>query len=227
MNSRCITTVLLGLFAAILLKSVDAGPHPEDHLVPFRPSIFDKLRPLLYKKLLVTQGNYGRMVDFVGDPYRGEFAVSVQCDERPGVDKQCSVTLVKATRNLGALLEENLEKGSLEALEQVAVVRRDASIAPSTALSIRSTWIKFLRDVRPRAPNGPVVMDAERIEFFVGVPTPKKEFGEVPDRYGRSISDLVALGRTLANYCEAPDNVRPHLAAKIERDAKSLIATRK
>lgn len=225
MNSRCIK-VLFGLSAVILIKSVDGSPHPEDHLVPFRPSIFDKLRPLLYKKLLVTQGNYGRMVDFVGDPYRGEFAVSVQCGERPGLDRQCSVTLVKATRNLGALLEENLEKGSLETLEKVGVVRRDASIAPSTASAVRSTWIKFLRDVRRRRPNGSVVMDAERIEFFVGAPTPKRNFGEVPDHYGRSISDLVALGRALARYCEETDSARPQLAAQIELDANTL-ATRK
>jgi hypothetical protein len=222
MNSRFIIAVLIGLSAVMSVKSVDAAPDLEDHLVPFRPSLFDKLRPLLYKKLLLTQGNYGRMVDFVGDPYRGEFAVSVQCDERPGVEKQCSVTLVKVTRNLGAILEENLEKGSLEALEKVSVVRRDASIASSTASAIRSTWIRFLRDVRRRRPNGSVVMDAERIEFFVGAPTPKRNFGEVPDRYGRSISDLVALGRALARYCEETDTSRPQVAAKIESDAKRL-----
>jgi len=222
MNSRFVGAVLFGLSAALLVEFVDAAPDLEDHLVPFRPSIFDKLRPLLYKKLLVTKGNYGRMVEFVGDPYRGEFAVSVQCDEGTGVEKQCSVTLVKATRNLGALLEENLEKGSLDALEKISVVRRDAPIASSTASAIRSTWIKFLRDIRRRRPNGSVVMDAERIEFFVGAPTPTRDFGEVPDHYGQSISNLVELGRALARYCEEAESSRVQMAAKIESDAKRL-----
>lgn len=222
MNSRLICTVLFGLSAAILVKFADAAPDLEDHLVPFRPSIFDKLRPLLYKKLLVTQGDHGRMVEFVGDPYRGEFAVSVQCDERPGVEKRCSVTLVKATRNFGALLEENLEKGSLDALEKIRVVRRDAPIASSTASAIRTTWRKFLRDIRPRRPNESVVMDAERIEFFVGAPTTAKNFGEVPDHYGPSISSLVELGRALARYCEAGKSSRVRMAAMIESDAKRL-----
>lgn len=220
--------IIFGVFStAMVATSLNANPPPEDHLVPYRPSVFDELRPLLYKKLLVTSGNYARMVEFVSNPSRGEFAVSVQCDERPGADKQCSVTLTKAASNLGALIEDNLQKRSLQPLEKVHVVRRDAAIDASTALAIRRTWAKFLRDIRPRRAGGPVVLDGERIEFFFGHPIPKKEFGEVPDRYGESITSLVALGQFLAEYCEASDSMRPRLSAKIQRDAQKLLATRR
>lgn len=222
MNSGCILTALFVLPAAMLVESADASPPPEDYLVPFRPSVYDELRPLLYKKLLVTQGNYGRMVELVGDPRRGEFAVSVQCDEKPGADKQCSVTLTKALSNLGALLEDNLEKGSLEALEKIRVVRKDASIGPSTASAIRATWMKFLDNIRPRRPGGPVVLDGTRIEFFIGSPITKRRFGEVPDRSGESINTLIALGRSLAKYCETGESERARLSKEIEKDARQL-----
>jgi len=222
----CFVVIFFFLLPALTsLARSEAAPRPEDHLVPFRTSIFDEFRPSLYKKLLLTPGNYGRMIEFAGEPNRGEFAVSVQCGEGSGTGNQCAVTLTKAKQNLGSILVEHWGKRPLELIDKVSAVRKDAPIGAATASAIRAAWTKFLRSIRQRRPIGPndsVVVCGERIEFFIGSPTPNRLFGEVPDRSGPSIIALVELGRSLAQYCEAPENQRAMLAAKIELAAKRL-----
>lgn len=224
MKTRSALTFLFLLAALTSLGGLEAAPHPEDHLVPFRTSVFDEFRPSLYRKLLLTPGNCGRMIEFVAGPDRGEFAVSVQCEERSGAANQCSVTLTKAKQNLGSILEENLGKRPLELINRVRAIRKDAPIAPATALAIRSTWTKMLRHVKPRRVDGSVVVDSERIEFCIGPPNPAQLFAEIPEHPGKSVVAFVELGRLLANYCEVPEKQRAELATKIERDSKRLAA---
>lgn len=225
MKTCPVLNFLFVLLALTSLARLEARPRPVDHLVPFRTSVFDEFRPSLYQKLLVTPGNYGRMIEFVDEPDRGEFAVSVQCEERTGAGKQCFVTLTKAKRNLGSILEENLGKHPLELINRVRSTRKDAAIEPATALAIRSAWTKMLRQVKPRREDGSVVVDAERIEFCLGQPNPTELFAQIPERPGKSVAALVELGRLLAKYCEAPENQRPGMAAKIQLDAKRLAAS--
>jgi hypothetical protein len=162
------------------------------------------------------------MIEFVDEPDRGEFAVSVHCEEQSRGGKQCSVTLTKAKQNLGSILEENLGKRPLELINKVRAIRKDAPISPATALAIRSAWTKMLRHVKPRREDGSVVVDAERIEFFIGAPNPPRLFAEIADNPGKSVMALVELGRSLAKYCEVAEPQRADLAAKIELDARRL-----
>ena len=224
MKTRPVLTFLFLLTALTSLVRLQAAPRRVDHLVPFRTSVFDEFRPSLYQKLLVTPGNYGRMIEFVAEPDRGEFAVSVQCEEPSGAGKQCSVTLTKAKQNLGSILEENLGKRPLELVNRVRAIRKDAPITPATASAIRSAWTKMLRHVKPRREDGSVVFDAERIEFCIGFPNPARLFAEIPERPGKSVVAFVELGRLLAKYCEAPESARASMAKNIERDAKRLAA---
>lgn len=224
MKARPAISFLLLLTALTSLARLEAKPRRVDHLVPFETSVFDEFRPSLYQKLLLTPGNYGRMIEFVDEPDRGEFAVSVQCEERSGAGKQCSVTLTKAKQNLGSILEEHYGKRPLELINRVRAIRKDASIAPATASAIRSAWTKMLRNVKPRREDGSVVVDALRIEFCLGPPNPAQLFAEIPVRPGKSVGALVELGRLLAKYCEAPESVRASMEQNIERDAKRLAA---
>lgn len=225
MKTRPALTFLFLLPALMPLARLEARPHPEDHLVPFRTSVFDEFRPSLYQKLLLTPGNYGRMIEFVAEPDRGEFAVSVQCEERSGAGNRCSVTLTKTKQNLGSILEENLGKRPLELINRVRAIRKDAPIEHEAALAIRSAWTKMLRNVKPRRIDGSVVVDCERIEFCIGQPNPMQLFAEIPERPGKSVNALVELGRLLAKYCEVAEHQRADLAAKIELDAKRLAAS--
>lgn len=222
MKTRAVLDCLFMLLALTSLARLEARPRPQDHLVPYRTSVFDEFRSSLYQKLLVTPGNYGRMIEFVDEPDRGEFAVSVQCGERSGAGMQCSVTLTKAKQNLGSILEENLGKRPLELMNRVRAIRKDAPITPATASAIRSAWTKMLRHVKPRREDGSVVVDAERIEFCIGPPNPAQLFAEIPVRPGKSVVALVELGRLLAKYCEAPESVRASMEKNIEHDAKRL-----
>jgi hypothetical protein len=208
--------------ALLSLARVEAARSSEDYLVPFSNSVFDEFRPSLYQKLLLTPGNYGRMIEFVPESDRGEFAVSVQCEERPGAEIQCSVTLTEMKRNLGSILVEHSGKRPLELINRVRATRKDAPITPATALAIRSAWTKMLRHVKPRREDGSVVVDTERIEFCVGAPNPPRLFAEIPDNPGKSVMALVELGRSLAKYCEVAEPRRAGLAAKIELDARRL-----
>ena len=217
-------TFLFFLPVVTSLGPLEAAPRAEDHLVPFRTSGFDEFRPSLYKKLLLTSGNYGRMIEFVGEPNRGEFAVSVQCGEGSGAGNQCSVTLTKAKQNLGSIMVEHWGKRPLELINRVRAIRKDAPIGRATASAIRSTWTKMLRHVKQRRVDGSVVVDSERIEFCLGHPNQTRLLAEIPDNPGESVVALVDLGRLLAKYCEAPENQRAGLAAKIELDAERLAA---
>jgi hypothetical protein len=225
MKTRPALSFLLLLTALTSLARLEARPRPQDHLVPFETSVFDEFRPSLYQKLLVTPGNYGRMIEFVDEPDRGEFAVSVQCEERSRAGKQCSITLTKAKQNLGSIMVDNWGKRPLELINRARAIRKDAPIGPATALAIRSAWTKMLRHVKPRREDGSVVVDAERIEFCIGPPNPTQLFAQIPERPGKSVVAFVELGRLLAKYCELPEDQRPGVAAKIEIDAKRLAAT--
>jgi hypothetical protein len=197
--------------------------NPQNHLVPFRASVFDDFRPSLYKKLLLTPGNYGRMIEFVPGPDRGEFAVSLQCEDTSHPN-QCSVTLTKLKQNLGSILVEHWGKDSLGLINRVPATRKDAPIHPAAASTVRSTWIKMLHGVKLRQDDGTVVADSERIEFCIGQPNPRQLFAEIPDNPGESVIALIELGRLLAKYCEAPKSQRTELETKIQRDAKQLSA---
>jgi hypothetical protein len=225
MKTRPALSFLLLLTALTSLARLEARPRQQDHLVPFETSVFDEFRPSLYQKLLVTPGNYGRMIEFVDEPDRGEFAVSVQCEERSVAGKHCSVTLTKAKQNLGSIMVDHWGKRPLELINRVRAIRKDAPLGPATALAVRSAWTKMLRHVKPRREDGSVVVDALRIEFCIGPPNPAQLFAQIPERPGKSVVALVELGRLLAKYSEAPESARASMEKNIERDARRLAAS--
>lgn len=225
-NRRMKTFVILCLIAS-LVRPICAeelrGPrHTDDHLVPFPPSVYDELRPFVYKKLFLTDANYGRMLEFPQDRARGELAVSVNCGKAAG-DDQCFVTLTKATKNIGYIREDNLAEFPVTLIEKVRVLRRDAPIPLSTALAIRAAWMKLLQNTRPGRLDSSVVVDGEKIEFWITTRDGRSLKGEISGRPGTSVIKLVNLGRKLAKYCDQPANQRAKRLEEIKSDATALV----
>ncbi|MFZ1219470.1 MAG: hypothetical protein WAO00_09260 [Chthoniobacterales bacterium] len=214
-----IASFSLVIFAGELL----GAHHTEDHLVPFRPSVYDEIRPSVYKKLFLTQADCGRMLEFPQDRDRGESVVSVYCDKSSG-DEQCHVTLTKAMKNIGYIRDDNLREFPVALIEKVRVLRTDASIPSSTALAIRAAWTKMLHNIKPRRPDNSVVLDGEKIEFWVAPKDGKSLKGEIPDRPGKPVIAFVRLGRLLAAYCEAPRSARALMIGDIGRQANAVSA---
>ena len=196
-----------------------------DHLIPFKPSVYDELRPSLYRKLCVTTANCGRMIELPAGPEQAESAVSILCSETPDSVATCSVTATRAASNLDYIMQDRRGQNPLEAVDRVKVVRKDAPIEKPTALAVRAAWLRFLRGSRPSPSRASdtVWSDVTKIEFWLetGRKTMK---AEIPDNPGKSITALVSLGRKLFKYCERPANERVELSKEIQAEARRLVA---
>jgi hypothetical protein len=226
MNARLLFVLLFVLLDSVACIELRAKQQGVDHLTPFKPSVYDELRPSLYRKLCVTQATHGRMIELPAGPERGEWAVSLHCSEGSASDQVCFVTLTRATANLDYIMQKYRGKDPLKVVNRVRVVRKDAPIQQSVASAIRSAWLKFLQRVKssPIRPNDPIPLDAEKIEFWIQNNNRTTLKGEVPDNAGKTVTAFVELGRLLGNYCEVPERQRPDVVAKIELDAKRLVA---
>jgi hypothetical protein len=216
--------LLIFLLHSVVCLNAGAGASTDDHLVPFKPSIYDELRPTLYRKLCVTPANYGRMIELPPGPERTEWAVSVSCDEASVTANACEVTLTRAASNLDYIMQERRGKDPLNAVEKVKVIRKQAPIQKEIAIPVRAAWLRFLRNSKPSRsrPNDPIALHAPKIEFWLPMSGAKAIKAEAPDKPGKSVMTLIALGRRLADYCEQPESQRGRLAAQIELDAKRL-----
>ena len=217
---RTLFLIVCFLFVICSAKSAGNKP-PDDHLVPFRRSIYDEIRPSVYKKLFLTSADCGRMLEFPQERNRGESVISVYCPQSQS-GEQCQVTLTKATENIGYIRDDSLAKFPTALIAKVRVVRKDASIPRSTALSLRAAWAKMLKNTRPAPPYDSVVLDGEKIEFWLVPEKGDSLKGEIPDRPGKSVFAFVNLGRSLRTYCEAPSSKRATMIADIERQANAL-----
>jgi hypothetical protein len=213
------------LLEFLACSNTHAGNAGDDHLVPFKPSVYDELRPTLYQKLCVTPANYGRMIELPTGPEQTELAVSIYCEETSVSGSTCSVTLTRAGANLDYIMQEQRGRQPLKAVNKVKVVRKDASIPKATAYAVRAAWSRFLRRSKPSPsrPNEPIILHATKTEFWL-VTTGKTIKAETPRSPGQSVMKLVTLGRVLVRYCEEPESARVQLAKEIESDAKQLAA---
>jgi hypothetical protein len=220
--------LLIFLLDSVVCTEVSAGRHADDHLIPFKPSIYDELRPTLYRKLCVTPANYGRMIELPPGPERAEWAVSVSCDEASLTGETCDVTLTRAAANLDYIMQERRGKDPLNAVNKVKVVRKHAPIRKTVAVAVRAAWLRFLRNSKPSPsrPNDPIALHAPKIEFWLVMPDGKAIKAEIPDRPGESVMTLINIGRLLGKYCEEPESQRASLAAQIELDANRIAATK-
>jgi hypothetical protein len=205
---------------------VGASRHTDNHLIPFKPSVYDELRPTLYQKLCVTPANYGRMVELPAGPERGEWVVSVYCDEASASSGTCDVTLTRAAANLDYIMQARRGKEPLKAVNKVKVIRKQAPIQKTAASAVRAAWIRFLRNSSPSPsrPNDPISLDASKIEFWLEMPDGKVMKAETPNNPGKSVMTLVNIGRMLAKYCEGAESERAKLSKEIESDARQVIA---
>lgn len=222
-RSSLVPIILLNSLVSIV---VAASRHTDDHLVPFKPSVYDDLRPTLYRKLCVTPANYGRMIELPAGPERGEWVVSVYCDEASASSETCEVTLTRAAANLDYIMQERRGKEPLKAVNKVKVTRTQAPIQKTAALAVRAAWLKVLRDSSPSPsrPNDLISLDASKIEFWLVPPDGKVMKAETPDNPGKSVMTLVNIGRMLARYCEGAESGRAKLSKEIESDARQVIA---
>jgi hypothetical protein len=224
-RSSLVPIILLNSLVSIV---VGASRQTDDHLIPFKPSFYDDLRPTLYRKLCVTPANYGRMIELPAGPERGEWVVSVYCDEASASSETCDVTLTRAAANLDYIMQERRGKEPLRAVDKVKVARKHASLQKTVALAVRAAWLKFLRNSRPSPsrPNDPISLDASKIEFWLEMPGGKALKGETPERPSESVTTLIKIGKLLAEYCEESEPHRAGLAVQIELNAKRLVGGR-
>jgi hypothetical protein len=211
------------VLSAVCIKG-RTGSETDDHLIPFKPSIYDELRPTLYRKLCVTPANHGRMIELPAGPDRAEWAVSIFCEEGSHASDACQVTLTRAMANLDYIMQQRRDNAPLKAVNEVKVVRKDAPLQKRTAEAVRAAWLRFLRTSKPspNRPNDPIILHGTKTEFWLLFSGGKAIKAETPDKPGSSVVTLVKVGRALAEYCETPEGQRAELQSKIERDARGL-----
>jgi hypothetical protein len=148
----------------------------------------------------------------------GESVVSVHCTE-----SDCHVTLTRAAQSLDMLWADHRgERDQVALLRSVAVTRKDSEIPRSTAYAYRECLRAALRATRKPQDDGRVLLDNDRIEFWLVEPgsTPLK--AERPDEPGKTVERLIGLGDELARYCEMAAARRPLAAKHIEEEAVRL-----
>jgi hypothetical protein len=200
-----------------------AGAPVVDHLLPWdgEYGFETDLRPLVDEKLWVTPADCGRMIRMHQHSDQGgigESAVSVYCTEAG-----CHVTFTRASRSLGRLWAEHRgERNQAALIRSVPVSRKDAAIPKSTAHAFRECLRAALRATRKLRNDDSIVLDNDRVEFWL-VERPSATLkAERPHFPGKSVESLISLGDRLALYCEMSPSRRAAAAAEIEREAVRL-----
>jgi len=223
-----IRNLLLTFSCLHLLLAVDGrAQRTDDHLIPFKPSVYDELRPFLYKKLCITPANYGRMIELPAGPEHAEWAVSVYCNNSSGSAEVCGVTLTRAASNLDSIMQERRGRNPLQTVGRVRVLRKDARIQKATAVAVRAAWLRFLNNSKPSPsrPNDPVWFDTTKIEFWLEIANGERMKAEIPDAPGNAVMNLVKIGRLLAKYCEGTPLERAGLLNEIRARATDLFGS--
>lgn len=180
-----------------------------DYLEPV-PSQHDEYEDLLQKKLLVTSGDYGRMLFLPS--FTGEWAVSVYNKEpqSQGSVKYC-ITLTEAKKNLYYSFPENNDQ---KKRKDVIVRRTDVEIDREFAVKIQRAWATYILETRYSKTNNDGV-DGYVARFSVWVRGEGNIQGQVwtPSR-GLPL-EFVELGFALVDYCKAPERKHPILRKEI------------
>ena len=193
MSAHRVTVTLLFCAAGRLLAF---GDQPE-HLVPVRHETGEsaEYRRLIYKHLLVTPAQFGRMIYEPGF-YESEWAVSVYA-----VGQSHRVTITKSRRSIWIACAG--EKDERPRYNPIRTTRKDASISGELAAAVQKAWATMLSRTRPDE----VIFlstDAPTVEFTLG-----SKRGEVtPPRRGLT-GDMFQIGEALAKLCDIPTGQRP------------------
>jgi hypothetical protein len=185
--------------AFIVCASVIARSQP-NHLVPVRHETGEsaEYRRLIYKYLLVTPAQFGRMIYEPGW-YEPEWAESVYGTGATNRANQpydsYRVTVTRSRSSIWNILEERKH-------EAIRTSRKDALISKELALAVRSAWRTMLSRTRMEEERY-IFMDAPTVEFTLG-----SQRGEItPLRKGLT-DEMFEIGLALAQLCEMPADQR-------------------
>jgi len=196
-----------GLFAS--------GEQP-DHLmpVPYETGITAKYRKLVYKHLLVTPAQFGRMIWEPGfsEP---EWAVSVYgvgaTHESTQPYHSYYVTFTGSLDSIWGALPQN---GERHKQKPIRVTRKDTAITPALAFAVQAAWRAMLSRTRVEEERfrGFIFMDAPTAEFTLG-----SQRGEItPPRKGLT-DEMYEIATTLATLCDVPAAQRSAKEKKLIR----------
>ena len=212
----------IALVSALMFAlSAHAAEPRVDHLIPWTYGFDRDLRPLVEKKLFITPANCGRMIrmhQMTDQGGVGESVVSVYC-----TPSDCHVTLTRSARSLDMLWADRRgERNEAGLIHAVPVMRKDAELPRSAAQAFRECWRTALLAVRKRPDEERVVLDNDRVEFWLVEPHAAPLKAERPDYPGKRVESLISLGDRLARYCEMSASGRATAAQEIEREAIRL-----
>ncbi len=201
-----------------LISSGDGGAvdYPvQDHLTPVDLRIDAAIRAKVEALLLVTGGEYGRML-IIPPELDGESSISIHGNQNEP-KKECVITYMVAETNLWNLLSEEGKSG-----EKSPVRRVDAPLSVVTAEAIRNCWEEMLSRIRPSELNDlRIPTHLRRVEFSIGDAT---RAGETPIRFGDKVNDLVEIGTSLIAYCQAQPSARSEMERQIQIRSQSLLS---
>jgi len=171
---------------------LEDGDQPS-HLEPVPPRSYEDSR-MLDKQLLVTSGDYGRMI--LVPAFEGPTAVSVYgsafTDEYPKQPWSFHITVTKANKSRGSRLK---------------ITRLDVSIDREFAVAIQRAWATMLLDTRyPQKSR--FVMDGYTAEFSVFVRGAGILYGRIQTPETGLPKEFVEIGLDLVAYCSASEKER-------------------
>ena len=148
----------------------------------------------------------------------GESVVSVYCTA-----SDCHVTLTRAARSLDMLWADHRgERNEVALIRSVPVTRKDAKIPQSIAFAFRECCRTALRAARQRPDEERIVLDNDRVEFWLIERHAAALKAERLDFPGKNVESLISLGDRLAGYCELSPSLRAAAAQEIGREAVRL-----
>ncbi len=208
------------LIVALLVCAVSAvaaaGGQP-GHLVPVQHETGEsaEYRGLIYKNLLVTPAQFGRMIYEPGW-YEPEWAVSIYgvgaTSRREQPYRSYGITVTKSLSSIWISLPSNNEEHKHKPIRRS---RKDATIDSNLAVAVQRAWRTMLSRTRPEEERF-IFMDAPTVEFTLG-----SQRGEItPPRKGLTI-EMFKIGTALAKFCDIPAAQR---AAEQEKLIRRLAA---
>jgi hypothetical protein len=203
MNPRAYVATAALLFCAAT-GLVASGDQP-DHLVPLRHDVGEsaEYRRLIYKHLLVTPAQFGRMIYEPGF-YEPEWAVSVFV-----ADHSHRITVTKSRRSIWIALAG--DKDERPRYKPIRTSRKDVVISGELALGVQRAWATMLSRTRPEEERF-IFMDAPTVEFTLG-----SQRGEItPPRKGLTM-EMFEIGGALAKLCDMSPEQRTTEEKKLIR----------
>jgi hypothetical protein len=193
-----------------------------DHLVPIKEQFGSSARydRLWRQKLLVTSGEVAR---FVGLPGTSgvETAVSVYrfADRKESLPGNYWVTATQASQRLWDSIDQAKVKTKAK---RISIVRCDAPLTESTALSIHRLWVSMLAQSRPQTNRNEIILDSSREIFSATDDHNRVLMAQVLSAPGRNTKKLIDIALSLLEYCGVPVEQRALVARKIEKQALLL-----